>query len=234
MMIGAYSIARPDSVLEYSCFEEEAQSAGSTAGPIFTGSGRWNPGTIPEPLGGTISYTTFMGTDRLTNSINQIVIESLGNFSDNFPDPLYGGKVGGPSKGCPNMMAVWMMAKCENMNREHNFMRFEEMVSLDPRGPPLSSDISACSENRITTELIGVSDNNDGQYAAKDDTVTYIDYVGGNTCADPIPTGLLVYQYEYDVSNTGNVTITAPNELEDHICSTPGCYYDGSGSCTGP
>jgi hypothetical protein len=235
MMIGAYAIAKPDSVLEYSCFENEVSSVGSTAGPIFTESSRWAGTPVPQPHGGPIPLMVYMTSSSLDDSLSDLVEDSLSAFADNFPHRFAGGKQASPSKGCNRMMAVWEFSKCEDINDAQHFMTFEELVSTDPRNIP--DNAGDCSDNPITTDLINVANNNAGQYAAKDPVPTHVEFVGGDTCADPIPTGVMVYQLEYDVDFVGSVSLDASSStpFPDSICSTPGCYFDGAGgTCVGP
>ncbi|MFK7839956.1 MAG: hypothetical protein AB8B83_06450 [Bdellovibrionales bacterium] len=260
IMIGELLVNKPDSVLEYTCFDGIVKATAETAGLIFTESNLWLGtasgaySTVPNPGGPDIILNVYMGDLRLDTSLNLLVMRSLDSFVDatspvtgSFVETFLNGRgltnnvaasVGAASYGCSNMDAVYDLAKCDNIDVNTFFMRFSDMVGTDPRDTlPASLQCSATDSNPIVTAAIDVANNTDGTYVSKDPFEVYTEMVYESTCTDPIPTGIMWAEQEtFTYGPTGSITSATRREFEEYICANPGCYYEptasgGFGAC---
>ena len=255
VMISELLIAKPDSVLEYSCFDQQVKNTAEIAGPIFSESPLWSSSgggaytTVSNPGDSDITINVFMGDTKLDQSLNQVVMASLDNFaSENFAHEFLnntsgdGGDitaatVAAAGTACAHMDAVYDLVRCENINPATFFMTFAEIAANDPRDT-LTGGLQCGATNPITTAGINVANNNAGTYSFNDPITTYYDnYVwrasGSFSCSDPIPTGLIVTQETFNYSPTGVVTSGTTREFASYMCPNPGCYYD-PGTLTSP
>lgn len=260
VMIAGTLVKKPDSVLEYSCFDQSVRDTAVIAGPMFTESQFWlgsaggvystisNPGsTYPT----TITLNVYMGSLKQDLSLNRVVMDSLNNFvnTNNFTHEFLGGTAGvddnvaanvaAAANTCDHMASIWdPIAKCENVNVTSFFRTFDDLVSQDPRDVGLTG-LPQCGTNVLNATLIRVANNDPpagatatainraGQYAFKDPVVTYVDRIVSTTCTAPIPTGVIVSQDKFNISNTGQVTVDTAltRTFPEYVCSNPGCYY---------
>ncbi len=179
IMITGRLISKPDSVLEYSCFDQAVRDTAQIAAPIFSNSQAWNggaysnvpnPGFNPQMIAFPPNVRVDMGAQGLTNALNAVVMNSLNNFvnTNNFTHSFLGGKatlddtvganVGAAGAACTHMRDVWQLAKCENINVTDMFRTFEQLAANDPRDIPLTG-LPACGSNHINTDLIRVANN---------------------------------------------------------------------------
>lgn len=244
-------IRKPDSVLEYTCFNNLATVAVSRAGPIFSESTRWRPATvtITSALGvgeiGNMNFVpivlmnTWMGPMKLENSIRGLVRDSLTPYiNENFSHRFLGGAAtaldytpgSGGSYNCTYMDRVYNLSKCTDIITDDRFWRFADLINPDPRRLP-----AACTGGtQITQQRIDLAENVNKQYAAMDAVRTYGALLrppgGAITCAPPIPTGLIVEQKQHNVDGSGNVTLSGPpTTFPDMVCPNPNCWYSGTG-----
>ncbi|MGB0719579.1 MAG: hypothetical protein ACPGRX_03845 [Bdellovibrionales bacterium] len=221
-------IFKPDSVLEYTCFDNHLKELAQHAADMFSETTRWE----------SILPSTSMDT-ALTN----LVTSALGVYdTSNFNHDLLGGRItdwspitapseasgkaykldsstSGGSYACDIMQAVWMKAKCMNfidVSAEDGFFTFEQYES-DPDkrflptrcggSPPWGTNLDKSYRN-ITAW-------------STDDTQTYLDKMFLPSGCGP-GTGFEI--------QTG-LTITrkaAPTSYNEHACIVPGCYWDPS------
>lgn len=241
-------IRKPDSVLEYTCFD---QFLSFTAGPgarIFTESTRWRNRTTT--IGGYIGPTAvpnvivnvYMGNDKVDKSLNLLVMESLNKYiAGNFGHEYLGGAAGFDSSTaaavsgsarylCDDMYNVYHMAKCNNFGLDDPFMSFSEFVGggNDPRRLP-----RRCPGNtKITNALIKLSENENWNYAAAEAVTTYVDTMNIDTqatCQDPIPTGLILESETVTLDLQGNATRSGQYRFEEKVCPNPGCTFNNQG-----
>lgn len=235
MIMDAIVIRKPDSVLEYSCFDQTLKNTADFAGPIFTEATRWQGAQVNTPEG-PITINVYMGTTRLDDSLDAVIMESLNNYAnDNFAHDFLGGAAGisnsiasnvsGADKACAFMDEVYFIAKCNNFRLDDQFFTFERLVSLDPRLLP-----NPCGSSGITQSMIAIAGNEGFAHATYDKLDPMINFIDPSSCEAPIPTGMKVTQTLYNVDLAGNVNKTE-NVFDDHICVNPGCYYDGRSSC---
>ncbi len=250
-------IRKPDSVFEYTCFDREIGRTGSVAGPIFSESTRWRSSSIPlgPGIGGFYGTTSvgdntitksdisvYMGAGRLSANINRIITPAIGSWvSGNFAHNFLGGGItanitAGP--GCDIMDQVYFYAKCMNFAPDVPYFSYlptsdpkiwsslKTLVDTDPRLLP-----TACKGGtKITEDMIFLSKNRNFDHVNfdKDDPI-YLDRRIPGTCADPIPTGIIVRTFVKNFTGSGAVTFSNSDSYESKICPNPGCYYQRSG-----
>ncbi len=112
-------ILKPDSVLEYSCFNELVNEL-AVAGSVFSDS------------------------PSLNASFEQIVYTPLAEYIDqNFAHTFAGGTyTGAATAPCAAMNAVWDFSRCSDFNIDY-FQTFQELAASDPRTVPEPCDSAA-------------------------------------------------------------------------------------------
>ncbi|MGB0719580.1 MAG: hypothetical protein ACPGRX_03850 [Bdellovibrionales bacterium] len=232
-------IRKPDSVLEYTCFDQFLKNTADYAGPLFTESTRWQSASVPNPGAGNISISVSMGGTKLDESLNKVVMDSLNNYVDkNFAHDFLGGALAGENNTiatavssagsvCDFMNNVYFEAKCNDFALDDQFMTFAALVSTDPRSLP-----DKCTGGTgITTDWIDVANNKDFKYAAFDKQETYLDFLDPAACKPPVPTGLIVKQDDFEYDEVWyNFKLLGTDEFADHFCINPGCHFE-KGKC---
>ena len=230
-------IFKPDSVLEYTCFDkflEEIVDHGGPAGAdkLFTGNTRWGA-----------------PASNLPASVNALVTSAVDAYDTaNFNHPLLGGRkigdavdmpasVGPGSYACDVMNRVWLHAKCMNFvdnPDEDGFFTFAEYAA-DPdkrhlpvrcEGGPFAGGKTADFDTPLAVALL----TPDTPWE-EDPVITYYDLIyppTGAACGGQysrVMTGLIVERTDGPV-----------NLYQEHVCIVPGCHYVPSsfsgGSCT--
>ncbi|MEZ5813810.1 MAG: hypothetical protein R3E13_03685 [Alphaproteobacteria bacterium] len=222
-------ILKPDSVLEYTCFDsllgELVKDAGAPTGPdkLFTATDRWS-----TPPAGNIAA-----------SLTNLVGKTLAAYdAADFDHDLLGGRGGVPyvlsgtissgSYACNTMNEVWKVAKCMDFIDQpahDGFFTFVEYANdPDKRALP-----STCPNKGPYEAAIKLAVVNASTHWHEDDLHTYFDYIyppsGGNACGGSaggpnhsmIETGLIV---ESTTEENSGVTRYA-----ETICVVPGCYF---------
>lgn len=237
---------KPDSVLEYSCFDQQVASVAKYAGPIFTETLRYDPAviTMPSPQR-PVTINVSLGDTYLDLSLEKLVLNSLvdyidANFNHNFLGGSFAGRyspssrtVAGAEITCATMFSVYFAAKCDDFSLEVPFLSFDEYFSLpaltltDPRLRPRQ-----CPKNhQITQAYIDIAKNKDWTYASFDVVDALLPIwrpSNGALCenAAPIPTGIMALYEENDIDLNGNAIVIERFEYEDKFCSNPACSYD--------
>lgn len=235
MEAAQFFILKPDSVLEYSCFDEEVKWLAAVADRMFsdnvTSGNLFNSPALsfspkdsfqptitsptgPNPPGGMDNHT-------LDNMLQLLVLDALNAYlSTNFGHTLGGGTVANGGGFCGAMNYVWHELKCANFDTSY-FMTFSELAAFDPRTRPV-----ACGEANRTAKwnaAIAAAFPVPATPAAlggMDAVVSYNSKImlGASCLNQPIPTGVII---DEDGSGPG---VARP----DAVCSTPGCYYDSA------
>lgn len=249
MLMNERYIAKADSVLAYSCFEDFYWHAGETVG-VFSETDRWNNAII-DILGRSLTVDVYMGTYSLDAAIASAVDAATQFFlDDNFDHEFLGGLLTGPldhevfeidedngtddhdhgssqyGYTCGKMREVWNMAKCHNVTDDPMFYTFEDLVNYDPRIYPHNY---ACIDSGIKETMI---DRAKHEEVTKEVYTTYFDILRpeSDECAPPIPTGVQV------TIRTGTDRLTVEKTYDDGLCITAGCTYQnpdssGLGTC---
>jgi hypothetical protein len=227
-------IVKPDSVLEYVCFDKILDALGSNAS--------FSDG------GGTPAGTT-------AGTLSDLVGQSAGTYvQSNFGHTWLGGRAAGNSVldngpytvqsggtyACNNMARVWQLAKCMNMfdkPAHDGFFDFQWYSTNDPRRLPTTpAPLAACTAPALfgTTPAIAFNGQqarymlnpenpNDAAQYTVDNVTSYFGLIDPGQCGDPnipnsdqgIPTGVQITRPGFN-----------PATYEDHVCPNPGCYYD--------
>lgn len=243
-------IYKPDSVLEYSCFDQ------------FVGFLAYDPNTrrfsenYPVyPLWGEISA---VGEESLDYALFEIVTKPLVAYlSCNFSHTFLGGRAvnaGGspPAYGvydCIAMEHVWKTARCSNFNENaeiDDFYDFPWYATNDPRALPI--DYPACQPettkiNAAMVEEYSAEGKSHGDewthFVLQTENNPYLDD-GVTYQEDPIQVENILKLVlpgscsDSGVINTGihiKIPGTQGSDFDEHFCTIPGCSYDGS-ACT--
>ena len=220
-------IAKPDSVLEYSCFDKQLNVLAYYARPggeLFSGTTRW----------GTAGTNMQMALQRLTGKA------LIAYENQNFDHTYLGGRmtsgytmspvVPKPNYSCDEMDKVWKYAKCMDfVDKKHDeFFTFGEHSRDDKRKLPEPCENIAPWGANIQHATGG------GVPWDRDHLVTYLEYIyppDVSRCGHPlkskIPTGLIVYNSKAPVT-----------KYRENVCIVPGCYYKptslNDGTCERP
>jgi hypothetical protein len=234
-------IVKPDSVLEYSCFDSILRTIARANGDRsnFSESNRW--GEVPNH-----------GTQSLDNAIQAVVGASLTSYiTANFNHNYLGGRAainytptsvvpGSATYSCSEMARVWQAAKCMNFfdRTDDQFFDFPYYTNNanDPRKLP-----QACNSTAINNTWMNRAFNSapnrytlspenplDAANFTVDNVTTYLSRINpvgvapaANCDNNPIPTGVVVYRQGF-----------APEYYYEKVCTNPGCYYVPSGAGT--
>ena len=157
-------IHKPDSVLEYTCFEGYIADAAKIESE-FSYTTHWKDNykqdretadeTITDTFdvyrddfnnGDTNCGATDMGDgdacgNNLAEAMNYIVNESLDSYLDANFDHTYLGEAttidpSGTPAGCADMATVWEIAKCLDFGEDDRFRTFADLINADPRSIP--------------------------------------------------------------------------------------------------
>lgn len=220
-------ILKPDSVLEYTCFDLFLRELAQHAQNMF-------------------SETSSLCCTSMDNALDDLIGDSLINYINaNYELKTSGGSydlLGGHPAGmgidhtpshitggaysCSIMRRVWQAAKCINMisNPMHDgFYTFEEYKSA-PFGDNRYLPEACPSVAGTFSANLGVALQSPPW--ADDPVDTFLDRIHPSACAisTPIPTGIVV-----------NRPAVAPKIYNEHVCITPGCRYvpvvSGVGTC---
>lgn len=137
-------IIKPDTVLDYTCFEHNVSKVGEEAGPIFSETEKWANLEV-DLIGKTVTVKRRLGTKSLDNALMAVVEAALtnyknGQFNNDFlaDSTPVSGSAG--SAYCDVMANVWKAAKCRNFG---DFYTFQDLgagknltSSADPREFP--------------------------------------------------------------------------------------------------
>lgn len=218
-------IAKPDSVLEYSCFEQHLTLSGDVTGQMFT-EAEWYFGISDS----------FIDQYTLDRGIYYVVFQALVAYlRENYWHQYLGDRaelaalslVPGEFN-CYAMGYIWNRARCSNFiiprTGQDGFYTFDEYRTMDdPRNlpepqqcetwPEWSAEItdSNAMSAPLPTGAATVA-------ALEDELNVYPELFDPDDCASSpaIPTGMLVPPYpEQDA-------------YDEHICLAPGCYYNGT------
>ena len=216
MVIAETGIRKPDSVLEYTCFDQTANVGANEIHKIF-GRQTGNP----------------------TQSVQNLVIKSFTEYlNKNFAHKFLGRDSGtdytpnssATSYNCTSMNLVNFYARCMNFVQDNmDFVSFTTLAnsSADPRILPSQYK---CSGTEITQDLIDVSQNKDLKYVNFDTFDDYKKIAVDTPCADPVDTGLIAISSKFVGWSgvLGGPSIT--EEKKPHkTCVNPLCYYDPAG-----
>lgn len=247
-------IRKPDSVMEYTCMDRMISQVRTDATSLFSENPIWASKTIPlyhaftaagDPttIDLVVDVNTASAGDRITQPLVDVVMRSLATFvNSSFNHDFLGGTAGigssisggvtGGAYSCGAMLAVWDIAKCQNMPvpASDAFWTFTELAAGDPR-----QLTTACGGTQITTAMIATSRNTGPGYpnAVHDRLDPLLQFTlpaaSNADCQPPVETGLQITVYDYTY---GAATATNPSgitqeqaTIPEKVCINPGCYY---------
>ena len=158
-------IHKPDSVLEYTCFDQFISMAAHNAGPIFSETDYWENMTIEIWTGDNVYTTTInvvFPSTHMDNILAALILDTLSNYIDaNFGHTFLGegttldntisSSIGSNSYNCSHMSTVWTVAKCLDFGEDDRFRSFEHLVSNDPRSIPQECSPGNTSSDTVTS-----------------------------------------------------------------------------------
>ena len=243
-------IKKPDSVLEYTCYDQLVADIAIHAEPIF--SDNFTFGTFP-------GNSFDPGGPSIDDLVDSMTLEALleyanGSFSHDFLGGAATGdnnnianNVAGVAGVCDHMFNVYHVAKCDDFGLDAPFMTFEDfystpdLINTDPRNLP-----AACpSGHGITQDLVDLAKNAGRTGGVIDPLLApyaFVEHIDlllpiqnpptGGACdnADPIPTGVIAAFVENDTDLFGNPIEVLRYTYPDKFCSNPGCYFDNGGN----
>ena len=207
-------IYKPDSVLEYTCFDMYLNELAQDAESMFSESQRWG-GLGISTSDMDIALTQLVGGPASTYQTSNFGHNSLGGKGDAIRT-LSGGISGG-AYNCTVMNAVWNQAKCRNFAEDpsEGFMTFDDLLK-DPRKGCTAP--AALYANKLTQAYLKTENDTVKTYFSN------FDFSQSNQCRDSlqIATGLTVER------PSGLIEI-----YQEKVCLTPGCYYEPSSETDG-
>ncbi len=196
-------ILKPDSVFEYTCFNQMIDVVGETSGKVFSDNKqKWGS-----------------AAGDLKQSLNGMVKQPLAQYiAKNFKHNYLGKRAENITHGipCEVMNKVWMEAKCmgfideEDTDGFYNFTNYRD--SADKRQRP-----QACPKvDKWGDELKMAFDPKAENTWKRDPVKTFFDELDSSKCKDakPFETGVIVYR------------TTEPKQYKEKVCVAPGCYYE--------
>ena len=218
-------IFKPDSVLEYTCFDKHMNILAFEAQNMFSETQRWG---------------TILPTNSMDTALQNLVGTALGTFiSANFDHTFLGGRsttnytpagiagASGASYVCENMRNVWRESKCMDFAQNADtdgFYTFQNYsTTADKRTLP-----SPCNNNGLAgrwTDEIGLATVNDDTPWIEDEIETFADLLDSAECNNTtlkIETGITVQRSK-----------AAPTTYLEKVCLPPGCRYVPTGMNAG-
>ena len=223
MIMNQTFIAKPDSILAYSCFSDMFGHAAVTLG-VFSESQLWVNRAI-SLISDVSVVNVELGQLSLDGAIANTTAGAYNAYMNTFfthgflgeTDPL---APAGPQAfaPCTTMREVWQAAKCHNMP-DGTFYRFQDLVGNDPRAYPAGYQ---CSDSGITQNMINRAG---GAEMERSPLVTYLDILNNEgACSAPVMTGVTVRR------QSGEGQITEEITYPDGLCLTAGCSYQNGGA----
>ena len=219
---GQTFITKPDSVLEYTCFDRMLAGSVQHAASLFS-TGQRNPWQNQSgPLAGHLEELVYKALVNYTN-LNY----GHGFVGDRFPpldSTLYPPSFAS-SFVCQHMARVWANVQCSNAmgDTEFNNYTIRGLIENDPR----SFNNASCSlGTNIDDNLLAASLN--PTFAGVDRMRAF--HSALEDCGAPIPTGALFEKISGEVGTAGRIENEQRTIHRDYVCTAPGCYFDGA-SC---
>ena len=221
-------IAKPDSVLEYTCFDKFLNVLAQEASDMFSEN--------EAPWSGSVAL---VGPTDMDNALTDLVGNPAKAFTNTNFDHSYiggrgptsrelGGTVSGGSYTCDEMNKVWKFAKCMNFaaEAEDGFLTYEQHKDDDPRRYPEPCDAEDPRWSNYIQEAFDAPEWRTNGSPTYDSRMTsthekYSDMTEpGNCSAGKVKTG---------------ITYIDPATLDpedEYVCVNPGCSWSNdSNSC---
>ncbi len=219
-------IAKPDSVMAYSCLTDQIDHVREDLGPIFSETKRWVNVEV-DIIGKTVTVNKELGEYSLDGAIVNVALSPYEIWMRSFfgHDFLGGTETTAHTDhgdhahtedqsyaGCGVMAQVWQMAKCRNADDEQMFYKFEDLIGNDPRKFP---EGYACNNTGITQAMI---DTAKGKQVKFDKVDSYVDRLfpgDDGQCAPPVPTGVTVVRREIGEFTDAEIAAMDNADIDD-------------------
>ncbi len=216
-------IFKPDSVLQYTCFDSFMNLAAKNAKNMFSGKTTW--GTPPTDMGDALSDSVNgPASSWVESNFNHTLLGGRMKTEENIEDTATPGNY-----TCGVMKRVWQVAKCMNFvqDGEHDgFFTFKEYIDdPDKRFLP-----TACSGKPGFAQRLDSALKDDKTTWEEDPVMTYMNLIYPNPKKDK------------DVDECGNkkggsgssvktgITVdqstSETKTYDETVCIVPGCHYD--------
>lgn len=212
-------IVKPDSVLEYSCFDSHLNHLEDAASNLFSeDSSRW--GTAAGNMGSALSSLQTANSNYIDSNFDHDFVGGRKNVTVNSGNTTY---------ECDAMFKVWQEAKCMNfLDKGHDgFFTLTQYAGLTDgqdyrKLPAVCTGVQPYTNN--INEAVGSTtpwNEDEAQtYFYLFDRSAETDKCGNNPPSgggsiSKIATGLEVF------TDTGSVT-----NYDEQVCLVPGCYFD--------
>ncbi|QQG36512.1 MAG: hypothetical protein HYS17_01595 [Micavibrio aeruginosavorus] len=212
-------IYKPDGVFEYSCFRDHVPAVQSNAVSLFR----------PASL-----------TSVTTTPVDTYVFESYQDvfLNSRYVDP---GLAAPPAGMCNAIASVWEAARCINFYDRANIDGLFDLsfyTGGEPRIlPPSMGACTALPYSKLNMALDVAYNNETSRWVMPPDLNDTTDYIADPVdpqtdmytpavCQDPIPTGMIVIDYNSPMGTT---------PFPEKICANPACVYmPDSDDCSMP
>lgn len=254
ILINQLYIKKPDSVLEYSCFDENMGVVAEHIAPLFSETQYFRNVSVDigTTRGSRVINTGFaQDLGQMRKALNRAIMPALNTYIEtNFWHEFLGGtagfdreipdEAGDGSYTCDVMATVWQVAKCENFMPGYYqqrgdsglFYEFEDLIGFDPR---LYPEPYQCNNSLVTQEMIDLSNNAVKAFSRLPPPLppsyarsgTYRELLEPGNCEGtyPVPTGLTARQKNLIMSGD-RVIRTEQFTYPEYTCVNPGCHYD--------
>lgn len=214
-------VFKPDSVFEYTCFDQIVGITGEHAAPIFSETTYW--GALHDS----------QHTDR---ALFAAVITPLRQWlQTNFGHTFLGGRMGvngrpqmdyapvsnggGGSYTCDRMREVWKYAKCWNFGSDPKDQVYLSFDQIGPFGDPRLLPNPCAAAPVWSSGTQAVWRKNPPWFTPYSQNNQQIFQLVGQRirpgqCGNPLPTGI-------------TVRMEGTEDFSDAVCTQPGCVYDG-------
>jgi hypothetical protein len=215
-------IVKPDSVLEYTCFDDFLRVTAKYIGPIFSESQVWGliPGQDPESLDRSLEYAVYASM--------------VAYLELNFWHDFLGGRmegvnhtprsvIGGGDYTCDWMYKVWKFAKCYNfMTRDHDgFFSFENYANTpDKRELPEPCEKDPRWPEQLDRALLNPKWEERQEPYNTRAHLRVTNFLNPDHCKIAQPTGVIVQPVMQSIPG------------RDGFCTNPGCSYDMEAGCS--
>lgn len=248
-------IAKPDSVMAYACITDAFDNVRKDVGPIFSESKRWVNAEV-DIIDTTVNVDKELGEYSLDGAMVNAALTPYETWMrSNFAHDYLGGTMEGSDShsgddghshtedqayaNCGDMAMVWKMAKCNNVEGDPFFPKFEDLINNDPRKYPSRY---ACNLTGIKQEMIDTAKGKDVKFDKVDSYKEYL-FPNAGECAPPIRTGVttIYRKFEYDEAfkcpdpkgceaPPAENRVSYETDMPDAVCITPGCHLK-EGEC---
>lgn len=248
-------IFKPDSVLEYVCFDQFASKAAWAGGDIFTHTDYFGKKIITREL----------NPGALQLGITEVVSSALNKYyADNFNHTFLGGRAGfmdaeitdsnfkpatdKQNYACQTMSKVWKAAKCANFvdnssfESTDGFYPFNAIKGHGAGSADVAGYADTIKETRNFPSSMACSGSDQGAAGTWVDQIKLATNQANNLYKFQEPLGK-IFKEIGDKLEPGNcdqpaiktgvkVIIDGEESHDDGVCTNPGCTYTKEGTCS--